>query len=328
MQKNNEWLLKNKIAYQKEERDLDAMLNTIKKSPPGRTYPGRRANWGGDLKIGDTAVFYFLGPREIPSLSFLPFSWALAGDFSENFNERESSHYNLFNISYVLAEKGRDFPSFAREIKRSGRFRLYRVKTTGYFDLVESPLAIYGDKNSIWNLTLLWLRSPLVSKKQYLSIFFDKDRHNSYRDHLILKDRWAFWRLNLPANTGRIVPPPEEPINIFSVQDPLETGRYTEASPGMVLSEKAGKNVFAGKVRAEKDCFLLFKMTYHPCWHAYIDGKEKDKVMLSPGFIGVKVDKGVHEVEFIYRAQRWKTPLLLAGLFSLFALFMWERKRK
>jgi hypothetical protein len=328
MQTNNEWLHKNKIAYQKEERDLDAMLNTIEKSPPGRTYPGRRANWGGDLKIGDTAVFYFLCPREIPSLSFLPFSWALAGDFSENFNERESSHYNLFNISYVLAEKGRDFPSFAREIKRSGRFRLYRVKTTGYFDLVESPLAMYGDKNSIWNLTLLWLRSPLVSKKQYLSIFFDRDRHNGYRDHLILKDRWSFWRLNLPANSGRIVPPPEEPINIFSVQDPLETGRYTEASPGMVLSEKAGKNIFTGKVRAEKDCFLLFKMTYHPCWHAYIDGKEKDKVMLSPGFIGVKVDKGVHKVEFIYRTQRWKTPLLLAGLFSLFALFMWERKRK
>jgi hypothetical protein len=187
---------------------------------------------------------------------------------------------------------------------------------------------MYGDKNSIWNLTLLWLRSPLVSKKQYLSIFFDRDRHNGYRDHLILKDRWSFWRLNLPANSGRIVPPPEEPINIFSVQDPLETGRYTEASPGMVLSEKAGKNIFTGKVRAEKDCFLLFKMTYHPCWHAYIDGKEKDKVMLSPGFIGVKVDKGVHKVEFIYRTQRWKTPLLLAGLFSLFALFMWERKRK
>jgi len=253
----------------------------------------------------------------------------LSGDFTESFNEYEPSHYNLFNIRYVLAEKGKEFSPFVREIKRSGRFRLYRVETTGYFDLVESPIAMYGDKNSIWNLMLLWIRGPLVSKKQYVSVFFDRDRHKGYQDYLILKDRWAFWRLHgSKIISDRVPRPKEEPVNIFSVQDPLRADRYPEASPGKVLSEKAGKNIFSGKVKAEKDCFLLFKMTYHPGWHAYIDGKEKDKVILSPGFIGVKIDKGVHKVNFIYRAQRWKTPLLFAGLFSLIALFWWERKRK
>ena len=95
-----------------------------------------------------------------------------------------------------------------------------------------------------------------------------------------------------------------------------------------MISEDPGKNEFSGRVKADKDCLLLFKMTYHPGWHAYIDGKEKDKVILSPGFIGVKINKGIHQVKFVYLAQSWKTPLLFVGLFSLAALFLWERKRK
>ena len=110
--------------------------------------------------------------------------------------------------------------------------------------------------------------------------------------------------------------------------DALQSSRYSQASPGAVLSEKPGKNEFSGRVKADKDCLLLFKMTYHPGWHAYIDGQEKDKVILSPGFIGVKIEKGEHNIEFIYRAQLWKTPLLFIGLLSLAALFLWERKRK
>ncbi|MFH1709465.1 MAG: YfhO family protein [bacterium] len=329
LQKNSEWLRSNNAAYMKEKTNFRAMLDHIKKASPGRTYPGRRANWGSSFKIGSTAVLFFLGPEEIPTLSWLPFSWALAGDFSENFNEYELSHYNLFNVRYILAEEGKTFPSFAREIRRSGRFRLYRVETSGYFDLVGSPIAVYGNKNSIWNLTLLWMRSPLVSKKQHISVYFDRNYHEGYRDHMLLKDRWAFWRLkDLKADDGRVAPPQEEPVNIFSVPDPLEADRYAEVSPGKVLSERAGKNTFSGRIRAAKDCFLLFKMTYHPGWHAYIDGMEKDKVILSPGFMGVKVNKGVHEVKFVYRAQKWKMPLLFLGMASLMALFLWERKRK
>lgn len=321
LQLNNDWLRSNKISYQKEKQDLGSMLDAIKKAPPGRVYPGSRTNWGGNFKIGQTAVMYFLSEKEIPDIGFTPFSWALPADFSLNFTEWNPSHYDLFNVKYVLAEKGINFSSFIEEIKRYGRFRLYSVKTTGYFDLVESPIALYGDKDSIWNIMLLWMRSSLISKKQYISIFFDRDHHTGYQDYLTLKDRWSFWRSGKLKRSG-------DARNLFSMDDPLRTSQYPEATPGAVISEIAGKDRFSCKVKADKDCFLLFKMTYHPGWHAYIDGKEKDKVMLSPGMIGVKLNKGEHSVKFIYSAQKWKMPLFYIGMFSLLALFGWERKRK
>lgn len=325
LKQNNEWLHANKVGYLKEKAVFEPMLEFIKKSPPGRTYPGRRVNWGNDFKIGNTAVMYLLAPKEIPSLGYFPGAWDLPADFALNFNEYEKSYYDLFNIRYVLASEGKTFPSFVREIHRSGRFRLYGVETTGYFDLVESPIAVYGDKVSVWNITLLWLRSPMMAEKQHLSVFFNRAPHKGYRDYLIFKDKWAYWNLTRSeAGSGRIAYPSRRPVNIFS-KDPLGAERFSSVSPGRVISENAGKNVFTGKVSAEKDCFLLFKMSYHPGWNAYIDGKETEKVILSPGFVGVKIKKGVHQVKFVYSAQKWKMPLLYAGLIIVAGLFLWER---
>lgn len=329
LQKNTEWLSINKVDYLKEKADFESMLDFIKRSPPGRVYPGRRANWGKDFKIGQTAVFYLLGPNKIPALSYLPFSWSLAGDFSVNFNDYRWSHYNLFNVKYILADAKKKVASFAKHKKGIGRFRLYEVDTSGYFDLVESPLAIYADKNSIWNLMIMWMRSSLPQKKQFISIFFDRDFHGGYQNYLILKDRWKYWRFDPNKRiSDRVVYPLERPDNIFSASSILEQPAFTYASPGSVLSEKVGKNKFSTRIFAQKNCFLLFKMTYHPGWHAYVDGKEAEKVILSPGLIGVKIKKGVHQVKFVYRAQRWKAFLLFAGLFAAIILYRWDKKRK
>jgi hypothetical protein len=329
LQTNSKWINTNKVAYQKEKKDFNAMLNFIRRSPPGRVYPGRRANWGKDFKIGQTAVFYLLGPNGIPALCYLPFSWALTGDFSVNFNEWNSGQYNLFNVKYFLADNKKRVPSFARLKKQAGHFRLYEIGTSGYFDLVESPMAIYADKNSIWNLMVMWMRSSWVGKKQFISIFFDRKYHPGHPVSLLLKDRWKYWVLDPSAKKNeRLDVLSQEPLNIFSAKTFFEKLPYKTAAPGKVLSEKTGKNVFSGKVRANKDCFLLFKMTYHPGWHAYLDGKEVETVIMSPGLTGIRMKKGVHEVRFVYRAQRWKTFLILLGIAAAGGLFWWERKRK
>ena len=138
-----------------------------------------------------------------------------------------------------------------------------------------------------------------------------------------------FWRFkNVGTLSEWLRKPWGRPDDIFSVNDPLYADNYPQASPGKVVSEVPGKNVFSGKVIADKSCFLLFKMTYHPCWHAYVDGKEQKTVILSPGMVGVKLARGTHEVNFVYRAQWWKMPLLYLGLLVMAGLFVFEKKRK
>jgi hypothetical protein len=318
---NTAWLRESKAGFLEEKADFEKILISIKESPPGRVYPGRRANWGKDFKIGRASVFYLLGPRKIPALSYLPFSWALSGDFSVNFNEWRNSHCDLFNVRYILADRGWNPPSFSREMKRAGRFRLYRINTTGYFDVVDSPLAVYGDKNSIWNLIILWMRSPQVDQRRFISLFFDRDFHPGYQDYLVLRDRNLFWRIK-PGSER------ERPVSVFSMADDFAEARPWKGRAGRVLREEAGKNRFSARVAAGRDCFLLFKMTYHPGWRAYVDGREAGTVMLSPGLTGVRIEKGEHEVEFVYRAPGWKTPLFLAGLFVAAGLFFRERKKR
>jgi hypothetical protein len=331
LRENNDMLQKNKAAYLKEKTEFTSIIDTIKKAPPGRVYAGFRGsgNWGREFKIGQTAVLFLLAPEEIPSIGYFAHSWGLADDFGLNFNEWEKSHYDLFNIRYYLADKNRVAHPFLKEIKRTGRFRLYSVDTSGYFELVESPIAIYADKNSIWNITLLWMRTPMLGEKQHISFYFDRKPHSGYLDHKLFKDKTSYWDLTKgESDTVKITEPKRRPMNLFATKEPLGSERFANASPGRIISERPGKNIFIGKISADKDCFLMLKVSYHPCWNAYIDGKAAEKVILSPGYIGVRVTKGQHEVKFVYSPQKWKMPLFYSGLLILAALYLWERKRK
>ena len=73
--------------------------------------------------------------------------------------------------------------------------------------------------------------------------------------------------------------------------------------------------------------FLIFKMTAHRGWHAYVDGKEAQNMILAPMMNGVRLTKGVHDVKFVYRAQWWKNYLLVLAILSMIVLFFWDRKK-
>ncbi len=66
-------------------------------------------------------------------------------------------------------------------------------------------------------------------------------------------------------------------------------------------------------------------MTYHPNWHVTVDGKESDKIQVSPYFTGVKISEGNHKVNFYYDPGTVKRFLLVTGIISMIALFFLDR---
>jgi hypothetical protein len=66
-------------------------------------------------------------------------------------------------------------------------------------------------------------------------------------------------------------------------------------------------------------------MTYHPKWLALVDGEIRSTVMLSPGFTGVPIESGRHEIELRYEPGRMRTALLIAGIVVALALARLER---
>ena len=64
----------------------------------------------------------------------------------------------------------------------------------------------------------------------------------------------------------------------------------------------------------------LIKETYHPNWHATVDGAETGTFMLSPSYIGISLPPGDHFVTLQYRSTPMKMPLVALGLVVLVVL--------
>ena len=45
---------------------------------------------------------------------------------------------------------------------------------------------------------------------------------------------------------------------------------------------------------------VLLKTSWHPLWHAYVDGQRVPTALLSPGFIGVDLPAGRHALRLAY----------------------------
>jgi hypothetical protein len=86
---------------------------------------------------------------------------------------------------------------------------------------------------------------------------------------------------------------------------------------GDVVSERVEENTYVGEVEVQRPSMLMLKETFHPGWHATIDGRPVDPVMLMPSYVGVPVTPGRHLVRFEYRPPRSRRFLIAIGLVTL-----------
>ncbi|MGH9559085.1 MAG: YfhO family protein, partial [Bryobacteraceae bacterium] len=85
---------------------------------------------------------------------------------------------------------------------------------------------------------------------------------------------------------------------------------------------------YTADIEAARASYVLFKMTWHPNWHALVDGKPVKTAMLSPGFLGVPVNGGRHHVELRYQPEAWRWILAILGaIAALIALAAEHRDR-
>jgi len=306
------WIKDNEKALAQDYPDFSSVMAKMKDIDYIRVYPGLRASWGKNLNVGKVEVYSMLAVNKINALSNLPFTWSLNADIQCFFDESRYSHYRLFNIGYVLCDPGMKFPAFVTEIEKHGKYSLRHIEGTGYFDLVDVPVLVKGNKNSVWVANLLWLRSNYVDRGHHMAVDFEDTLNQSdFKRTIVMKDRVTFIEDKKEKNLFA--------ENIFAREYPHTGDR------GKILSVFTDGFKYEAHVDAEKECYLMFKMTYHPNWHVTVDGKEADKIQVSPYFTGVKILKGNHKVTFYYDPGIIKKILLVTGILSLIALFFLDR---
>ncbi len=83
--------------------------------------------------------------------------------------------------------------------------------------------------------------------------------------------------------------------------------------PAKVYDNKI--NSFKVDVQMQKAGFLLLSENYYPAWEAYVDGKETKIYRANYLFRAVYLDKGRHEVKFVYDSAPYK----IGKAFTLFS---------
>ena len=285
-----------------EEEDLDALFQSLKQLPPGRVYAGPtggdQGNWGLDYKVGFIEVFSLLSAAGIDTMGTIYHTYPLQSGLLREFDESKPEQYDLFNVRYVVAPEKQEFPDFVKLLEQFGRHRLFQVETTGYFGLVDSRLAFSGDREDFAAAASDWLDSGLPAAKFHPEV-----------------------SLSGPQ-TGF-----GGPTALSDAAETLSEAQFA-AGPtlGEVLSEEVGGNFYGAVVSVERPSLLLLKATYHPNWRATVDGMKTDTVMLMPGFIGVPLAPGEHQVILDYSPRRLRLVLLIIGLVTLGLIPLVERR--
>ena len=62
-------------------------------------------------------------------------------------------------------------------------------------------------------------------------------------------------------------------------------------------NKEIGKNVLRGEAIFKDNGYLVFSIAYDKCWKIFVDGKETEKEKIADVFLGVKLEKGEHEIE-------------------------------
>ncbi len=274
---NQSWSRDNLAAYAGGAAALDATISRVQELG-GRVYAGVPSGWGGQNKVGAVPFFAFLSVRQIPAVSYLYNAMALTAEIEPRMNEWNPAHYRLFGIRSVVTPAGikTALPPFWKRDQTIGRFDIFTIPESGYFDVVDAPAAVHTTKHNFYEVNERWLQSD-----------------------------WVGWRQHLLLDLGGPVPEnlrlwPENALPALPALPP----------PGAVLSQRESE----AQVNVARPSYVLYKMTWHPNWHAWVDHMPVATAMLSPGFIGIPVGSGIHTVAVRYEGSAWKLWLALSGI--------------
>jgi hypothetical protein len=263
---------------------IDRLLAIVKRDGGGRVYAGERSNWGQKYTIGFDPVYAWLADQDVDQVGFTFRTInSLSTDIEANFNEYNPAQYQMLGIRYLLLPNDRTPPVSATFIASAGRSRLYRVATSGYFQVVDRIAAITADRTDLEQASSSWRGSDYATRNLYPGVAF------------------AGGAAPLPTISGSVAP---------------------VGAPGAVVStaDDPSGGSFAAKVQLRRRAVVLLKASYDPSWTVTVDGTSEAPVMMAPSLVGVEVGQGRHVVRFRYAPYGAYPELLALGLLVALAL--------
>jgi hypothetical protein len=258
----------------------------------GRIYAGTRANWGRFYDIGSVQGFAEVEDYDADSIGY-PFRTvqSLSTDIDASFQDTVPAQYQIMNMMYMILPDTMQPPVAAKLIDSKGRHRLYRVDTSGYFQVIDIMGAEIANRTDIGSSSYSFRYSDLAMQNEYPSVSFN----------------------------GAPAAPPTVAGNV-----------QPAGTPGTVIQQGNDKEngLFYATVRANRPAGVLLKESFDPRWTVTVDGIPQKPVMIAPSLVGVEVPAGVHVIRFHYKSYSHYPILVGIGILTLLALVIWPRRRR
>jgi hypothetical protein len=264
----------------RDDQNLRGIISWLKKAPPGRVYAGTRGNWGNWMAVGGVHVYDLL-PVELLATVMPWQTLSLNAPLLWRLNIPSETLCRLFNIRYIIAPPALRVPNFYDRVLSNSEYDLYRVDSGGYmqFGRVAEVMRLPSSE-SLFRINSAWLASTAPAKGIFAA-FAPSDQ--------TIRSLKTFVDLSSES---------KESLTIGSITDEIVTPDSLEA-----------------RVATDSTTLLVIKMTYHPNWHVFVDGRENPFFMVSPSYLGTMIKSGRHLVRAEYRTSRLKQGLLvLSGL--------------
>lgn len=301
------------VKQQKQE--VDQLLSLLATAEKGRVFTGRGGQWGKDLLLAETTYYMHLSTYGIPVILWLPETWSPNSDVEQFFIEDWKEHYDLMNVRYVVAPPAIEPKPFWEEIAQTSAWRLYQVPTSGYFTSGSHAAVVYADKKHFVNIVRLWLQSEYVKQGIFPELTFSKSRSAKHT----LPNFQMVDEATYTVRGG-------EDFSIFGNQPRYEAPQtsLTLNGPEQVVDDMIYRtNVTVGENCTQ--CLAILKVTDHPNWQVYVNGKAVDHITVFPFYIGIPMSQaGTFAVEVQYQPSTLKMLLFTLSLCTLLIFFVYH----
>jgi hypothetical protein len=278
-----EWIGEQAVADQQGGADVAALVDIARARGPGRFYAGMRSNWGSAYEVGQVPMYVVLLNEGIEGVGFVRPTWSLSAPFEYRFTDTNPSHYDLFDVRYLILDADKATPVPAQRVAQRGPHVLWERTDPGYVDLVDVLPPIAADRTNLGLRVEDWFRSDLPARGANPGIAFEGEP--------------------APEATVSADDLPDTPAGTVVGEDvDLRDGRATAT------------------VIADRPAMVMLKASFDPRWQVSVDGIAAAPEMIAPSFVGRTVPAGRHVVRFVYEPFPRYDLLLTLGAVTLLGL--------
>lgn len=272
---------------------LDALVAVISSRGGGRAFAGDPSDWGANFTVGEVPVFKYLASKNIDEVGFTLRTASLMSDPENQFVETNPADYALFGVRWLLLPATMEPPVPASLVETRGAYSLWEIPENGYLDVVDTRGSVAANSRDLGSFSAALLAGLSSARPVLPTVAYESGRP-------------------APGSLGVGVQPTTAPGSV--------TRSHVDLAGGTA----------SATVSLTRTAVVLLSASYDPGWQVTVDGRPATTEMVAPALVGVRVERGVHTVRFVYRGFPDYPQLLLLGAVTLLVLvgIEWRRSRR